>query len=103
MKMLTATNLKCEYLQNPIGIGEKTPRFSWIIESDRQNVLQESYRLQIAKDPEFESTIWDTGKVLSQDSVHVVYDGPSLESCTRYYFRVMITDNHNQESPWSDT
>lgn len=35
--MLKAVELTCEYLKNPIGIGEMNPRFAWIIESDLQN------------------------------------------------------------------
>lgn len=32
--MLKAAKLRCEYLENPIGIGEIKPRFGWILESD---------------------------------------------------------------------
>ncbi len=32
--MLRATRLRCEHQENPVGIGERSPRFSWVIESD---------------------------------------------------------------------
>ena len=52
---------------------------------------------------DFSDPIWDTGVVKSSESAHVVYAGPELQSSTRYFYRVKITDNHGNESPWSDT
>lgn len=103
IEMLKAVKLKCEYLENPIGIGETKPRFGWMIESDGQNVMQETFRVQVATDAGFDTVMWDTGTVNSSESVHVEYAGPALAPSTRYFYRVKITDNHGQESPWSDT
>jgi alpha-L-rhamnosidase len=100
--MLKAVELTCEYLKNPIGIGEMNPRFAWIIESDLQNVIQETYRIQLAVDESFKEILWDTGIINSSESVHIRYKGPALSSSARYFYRVKITDNHRQESPWSD-
>jgi alpha-L-rhamnosidase len=100
--MLKISDITCEYQKNPIGLGTKKPRFSWIIESDMYNVIQMLYRLQVSLDEKFENIIWDTGVVNSSKSVNVEYDGPSLKSSTRYYYRVRITDNYGQESMWSE-
>ncbi len=48
--MLKAIGLRCEYLENPIGIGEANPRFGWILDSGKRNVVQESYHLQVGMD-----------------------------------------------------
>lgn len=101
--MLKVIKLKCEYLENPIGIGETKPRFGWIIESDMQNVIQETFHIQVATDHKFVNSLWDTGVVDSSVSVHIEYDGTELKSAKRYYYRVMITDNHGQVSQWSET
>lgn len=37
-----------EYRKAPVGIDEN-PRFSWKLESSRQDVLQEAYRIQVYK------------------------------------------------------
>jgi alpha-L-rhamnosidase len=100
--MLRALNLKCEYLENPIGIGESKPRFGWIIEADKQNVIQKTYRVQVAVNSGFLDLLWDTKAVNSDESAHVLYAGPALKSSTRYFYRVKISDNHGQESAWSD-
>lgn len=101
--MLTVTNLTCEYLKDPIGIGEKRPRFGWVLESDKNNVMQTSYHLQLCKEsPDFENPLWDSGKVNSDQSAGVEYSGVELQSRTKYFFRVRITDNKGEESDWSD-
>lgn len=102
--MLKISKLRCEYFENPIGIGEKNPEFSWVLESDENAVLQTSYRLQLSKtENDFTQLFWDSQKMDSDYSVHVPYTGPVLASETRYYYRVKLTDNRNNESPWSDT
>lgn len=100
--LLKTIGLRCEYLDNPIGMGETNPRFGWILDSDNRNVVQESYRLQVSMGEDFTDPIWDTGIIDSSESVHVEYAGPKLESSARYFYRVKVSDNHKNESPWSD-
>ncbi len=100
--MLKAARLRCEHQENPISIGESCPRFSWVLESDGHGVLQKSYRLQLAPSPDFSQILWDTGNVRSSQSVLVAYAGPALQSSTRYLYRVLVGDNHGEESPWSE-
>lgn len=101
--MLSAKNLTCEYLINPLGIGELKPRFSWILISDKSNIKQSSFQLQVSKeDASFNQPIWDSNIVESDQSIHITYAGPQLTSRTRYYFRVKISDNRGDSSPWSD-
>ena len=102
--MLSIIKLRCEYLENPMGITVQKPRFSWILDSDDRSVLQTSYQIQVSRDRgNFLHPLWDSGTVKCDKSVHVVYDGPKLDSQTRYCYRVKITDNKGNESPWSDT
>lgn len=100
--MLQATRLRCEYLQNPLGIGERNPSFGYLVESDKHSVLQTAYRLQVSERPDFEIPLWDTGEVASDESVHILYEGPALRSFTVYFYRVQITDNQNENSMWSE-
>ncbi|HHV31823.1 MAG TPA: family 78 glycoside hydrolase catalytic domain [Clostridiales bacterium] len=99
--MLKVYDLKCCYRKNPIGIGERSPEFSWKIDSDQRNVLQLSYRIQTSRSDSFEEVLWDSGVVESDRSIHVDYAGPELESRTRYFYRVRIEDNRKEESDWS--
>ncbi|MFK0522042.1 family 78 glycoside hydrolase catalytic domain [Paenibacillus illinoisensis] len=47
--------------------------------------------------------IWDSQKTESDSNVHVVYQGPVLQSRTRYYLRVRVWDQQNVKSAWSET
>jgi alpha-L-rhamnosidase len=100
--MLRVLRPRCEYQENPMGIGERQPRFSWVLDTEAVNVTQVGFHLQCAVESTFRHPLWDTGSVSSSESVHVPYAGPPLASSTRYFWRVQVRDNHKQESPWSE-
>lgn len=87
--MLRIAHLKMEYENELVGV-ERLPWFGWIIESDRKNVIQDSFLLEIAADSEFTNNIYESGWVESQESAHVTCAETPLVSCTRYYVRVRI-------------
>lgn len=104
MKALEVVSLRCEYKENPIGIDVLEPRLSWKILADARSVMQTAYQVQVSKDDSaFAGTVWDTGKVDSDQSVHIEYRGPALQSRSRYYYRVRIWDNKGNTSDWSET
>ena len=45
--MLKLYDLTIEYKHNPLGLDEVQPRFSWKLDSDKQDTVQTSYRLQV--------------------------------------------------------
>ncbi len=97
------TNLTCEYKTNPVGIDAENPRMGWIIESSDRGYMQSAYQVQVAKDKKsFKNPVWDSGKIKSDESIHVVYDGPALESGTRYYWRAKVWDAKDKSTSWSD-
>jgi alpha-L-rhamnosidase len=99
-------NLRTEYKTNPIGIDVVQPRLSWEIVSDERNVLQVAYQVRAASSPENlksgKALFWNTGKKISDNSVHVNYNGPALQSGQRIWWQVKIWDNKGNESDWSD-
>lgn len=96
--------LTCEYRTNPLGIDIKRPRVSWKIQSDRRCTMQTAYQIQVSPNQEnFTETLWDTGVVQSDESIHIEYSGPELNSRTRYFYRVKVWDNFDRESNWSET
>lgn len=42
-------NLVCEYKVNPVGIDVETPRLSWQITSNQENVKQVAYEIRVAE------------------------------------------------------
>ena len=102
----SVSGLRCEYKADPIGIDVLQPRFSWQLESAGRGVVQTAYQIQTAGSPDgFDSKqalIWDTGRVDSDQSIHVVYQGPPVGSSTRYFWRVRVWDGGGQASGWSE-
>ena len=74
---MKATNLKVEYMTNPIGIDYVCPRFSWIFE---QGTKQTAYQI-IAKD-DFGNLLWDSGKVLNEGRLEVSYNCDVTKNCS---------------------
>ncbi|MCG6190553.1 glycoside hydrolase family 78 protein [Maribellus maritimus] len=98
--------LVCEYHTNPIGIDVKVPRLSWQIVTDQENLMQTAYEIRVAETPsdlnKKSKLIWSAGKVNSDQSVNVLYEGPELESMQRVYWQVRVWDNNNKATKWSE-
>ena len=102
---MNANFLRCEYLVNPLGIDVIEPRLSWIVESDERAQYQTAYRIIVASDQEIvnknEGDLWDTKKVLSDQTTHVIFEGKTLESEMTCYWKVMVWDKNDDPSEWS--
>jgi alpha-L-rhamnosidase len=99
---VSLTDLTCEHLTNPIGIGEKQPRLSWKLVSEGRNVLQTAYEIRVATAADFskKSIVWTSGKTASDASILQTYKGV-LASCTRYFWQVKVWTTNGQEAAWS--
>jgi len=99
--MIKISGTRCEYLINPVGIDVEKPRFSWILESKLSDIVQTAYDIQVGTNENFENLVWDTGRIASDKSVHIEYNGISLKPSTRYHYRVSVEDNTGTHSGWS--
>ena len=95
-------NLRCEYLENPIGIDVKKPRFSWMLKHSERGHTQTAFQLIVSSDPMAEEAdIWNSNKVASDRSLHVVHDGKPLASDRTYFWKVRYWDDQDVPSPYS--
>ena len=88
--MLKIFDLEIEYRNNPLGIDEKIPAFSWKIDSDKKNVKQKSYQIKVFREDE---TVWDSGLINDENSLYIEYRGEDLLPQTKYEITLKITDN----------
>ncbi|WP_423128633.1 glycoside hydrolase family 78 protein [Gaoshiqia sp. Z1-71] len=102
---INAVHLQCERLSDPEGIGVQQPRLSWILQSPARGTMQTAYRVLVASSPEKlaagRADLWDSGKVLSGQSVNIRYEGKTLKSRTDAWWKVKIWTG-DQESEWSE-
>lgn len=93
---MTIINLRCEYLENPVGLDVAAPRLSWQWDTPEPDTRQTAYRLLVAADPAHLTTetalIWDSGRVEADASAHIAYAGPSLAPAQRVYWTVQAWD-----------
>lgn len=94
MPTTTISNLICEYQINPLGIDVLQPRLSWQMQSERRGAYQIGYQI-LAADSETalaggRELLWDSGKIETDQSTHVVYYGSALVAGQRVYWKVKV-------------
>ena len=100
---LKVGNLLCENLSNPLSLDVSQPRFSWQLLSGTRNIKQTAYELKVSEQASVKNVLWTSGKVPSNQSVHVPYGGKPLQSGKQYYWQVRVWDNDGKNSGWSET
>ena len=105
---LTLERLRCEYLSNPLGIDVTQPRLSWVLRTESTGARSEkqtAYRILVASTPELlkkdTGDLWDSGKISSGETIHIVYAGKPLASRMACFWKVRVWDGAGQPSPWS--
>ncbi|GAA0556633.1 glycoside hydrolase family 78 protein [Chitinophaga japonensis] len=97
--------LRCEFRENPLGIDITQPRLSWEIQSSDRGVVQQAYQVLVASTREAldndEGDLWNSDKVMSDQSVNVRYAGKPLGSGTDCYWKVKVWTADGLESGWS--
>ena len=89
------TRLRCEYLENPLGLHPTRPRLFWQMRSERAGARQIAYRITADNG-------WDSGRVESAQSTHIPYDGPTPTSRQRIGWSVEVEDEtgaHTRSEP----
>lgn len=89
------SNLRCEHQAGPVVVDAGvSPRLSWINETGQS-------AWQVVVSDRKGTLVWDSGKVVSEDSHLVPYGGASLEPMNDYFWKVRIWDEKDRASSWS--
>ncbi|HYG33944.1 MAG TPA: family 78 glycoside hydrolase catalytic domain [Clostridia bacterium] len=101
--------LRCEDLRNPLGIDTVQPRLSWVLQPEggrRRGQRQTAYQVLVASSRKKldanQGDLWDTGKVCSDQSVHLRYQGLPLASEQECFWKVRAWDLQGRVSAWSE-
>jgi len=99
--------LRCEYKNNPPVIQDKQPRLGWKLRSEERGQYQTAYRILVSDDlkrlGKETGNIWDSGRVKSQQTIQIPYEGSPLKSGQRCYWKVKIWDKNGTPSRWSES
>ena len=99
--MLAVSKITLNYEPGLCGV-DAFPLVGWQIVSDRQNVYQQSWRLQCSTDTAFSQLHYDSGVVTDNASANITLPDIPLLPSTRYFLRVCISDNDGEQSRWSE-
>jgi alpha-L-rhamnosidase len=104
-KPLDISSIRCEYMENPLGIDNTSPQLSWILEGGQSDQIQTAYRILVASDAvklkKDIGDLWDSGKVISDDETCIVYAGTPLASGMVCHWKVMVWDRDGKSGKWS--
>ena len=102
---MRVTNLRTNYIKNPLGFELGKPRLSWIT-ADTESKIQLAAQVQISLDEVFKNIIFDSTKRENIDSLAYIPD-IKLQTRTRYYWRVTVWgnagDSATSEVAWFET
>lgn len=112
-KQTEITNLKTNYIRNPIGVDDESILFSWQMNSEEQGKSQSAYRIAVYECDQgnreqddaiaSEICVWDSGKVEGSLSVAVPYEGEQLKPQTGYEWSVDVWDEEGSRCVSAET
>jgi len=102
---ITYYDLRTEYKTNPINIDVPNPGLSWKIVASERSTQQQAYQIQAASSlkelKQGKNLLWDSDKITSSNSIHIPYEGQSLQSRQKVYWRVRVWVGKSA-APWSE-
>src|ERR1041385_5804042 len=98
--------LRCEHLEDPLGIEVAKPRLSWILDSTERGQKQTAYQILVAGSEvnlkQDSGDLWDSGKVPSDQTAFITYGGKPLASRQECFWKVRAWDKDDKPSAWSE-
>ncbi|MBL6831967.1 MAG: family 78 glycoside hydrolase catalytic domain [Pirellulales bacterium] len=103
---LAVSQLRCEWLTDPVGVSTASPRLSWIVRSQERAQQQTGSRVLVASDPGLlepgRADLWDSGMIASDHTLGIEYAGRPLASGQQVFWRVQAADRDHRASSWSE-
>jgi len=104
---LSPTTLRCQSANNPLGIEIAHPTLSWKLTAPAgaRAKRQSAYQVLVASTPQQldrdNGDLWDSGKVPSDETLQIGYEGQPLQSCQQVFWKVRTWDEQDLASSWS--
>ena len=102
---LSISHLQCELLDAPLAIDNTTPHFSWKMTAQKNGMASTAYQILVAtstdKLNEEQADLWNSGKIQSDASQGIVYQGNPLTSRSMACWKVRVWNRDDIASSWS--
>ena len=102
---LTVADLRCDAMQDPLGVDSAPPRLSWQLRSDMRGAWQSGWQVLVASSAENlardRGDVWDSGKMTGDRQLDVAVAGRALASAEKVFWKVRAWDGADQPSAWS--
>ena len=103
---LTPVELRCDGAVDPLGVDAAPPRLSWKLRGEagrglRQRAWQVLVASSLDRVTSQQGDLWDSGRVESEEQLHVPYAGRALHSAEQVFWKVRVWDGEDRPSPWS--
>ena len=95
---LTVRTATCDYRVNPLLLASLQPRFGWELSSANNGACQTAYQITVSSSSDLMGDCWNSGKVSSDRSQLVTYDGARLYPGKTYFWTVQVWDEKDQPS-----
>ena len=103
---ISPSHLTCEYLKDPAVVDVRNPRLAWInmAKTGERDQKQTAYEIRVAssKSKLSEPDLWNSGKIVSEQSFRVEYNGKPLTSRQECWWQVRTQDKDGNLSRWSE-
>jgi alpha-L-rhamnosidase len=102
---VVVARLHCEQIVDPLGVDAPHPRLGWQLQSEQRSQIQTAYQVlaasgleRLARD---EGELWDSGRVVTDETLGIPYQGRPLQSSQRVFWKVRVWDKAGHASAWS--
>ncbi len=89
--MLKIEKITIEYQIQPVGLDIQKPAISYVLSSDRQDVVQKEYQIKVFSGND---CVYDTDIQQSEQSILHIYKGKKLKPRTKYVVEIYVKDNY---------
>lgn len=102
---MSVAQLGCESRIDPLGVDVAQPRLNWILLSSQRGDRQTAYQILAASSQVLlegdHGDLWDSGKVVSNETLQIPYVGRTLRSSQQVFWKVRVWDADGAVSSWS--
>ena len=90
-------DFRVQHADTPLAVEDRHPVFSWKMDSGQRGARQTAYQLSVVRESDG-SELWNTGRVESDRSVDIPYQGVALQSEKGYTVKLSVWDQDGQRS-----